>query len=90
MKGFPSLPQERTNKVPTKKAKKASAKNSANSTESAKAIVFTGNAIVITLDAAAQKKAKQCLQKSGRITFSVKEHSATRLPQILDNGEKID
>ena len=77
--------------MPTKKAKKTSAKKSANSLSSTRGgTVFTGNAIVITLDAAAQRKAKQCLQKSGKITFSVKEHSATRLPQVLDNGEKID
>ena len=76
--------------MPTKKAK-TSAKKSAKSSASTKGgIVFTGNAIVITLDAAAQRKAKQCLQKSGKIAFSVKEHSATRLPQVLDNGEKID
>jgi len=77
--------------MPTKKAKKAPAKRSANSLAPTKGgIVFTGSAIVITLSAGAQRKAKQCLQKSGKITFSVKEHSATKLHQVLDNGEKID
>jgi hypothetical protein len=76
--------------VLAKKAKKRSAKSSTESAKSARGIVFTGNAIVITLDATAQKKAKQCLEKSGKITFSLRERSATRLPQVLDNGEKID
>ena len=53
-------------------------------------VVFTGNAIVITLDAAAQRQAKRCLARSGKITFSIKEHSATKLPQLLDNGKLID
>jgi hypothetical protein len=74
--------------VPAKKTTKTSAKASAASVKGG--IVFTGNAIVITLDAAAQKKAEQCLRKSGKITFAVKERSATRLPQVLDNGEKVD
>lgn len=53
-------------------------------------VIFTDNAIVITLDAAAQRQAKRCLAKNGKITFSVKEHSVTRLPQLLDNGKLID
>lgn len=53
-------------------------------------IVFTENAIVISLSPADQKKVKQCLAKTGKITFSIKEHSATKLPQILDNGKLID
>jgi hypothetical protein len=53
-------------------------------------IVFTKNAIVITLSPAEQKKAMRCLSKNGKITFSMKEHSATRLPQLLDNGKLID
>jgi len=53
-------------------------------------VVFTQNAIVITLDAAAQRQAKRCLAKNGKITFSVTEHSVTKLPQLLDNGKLID
>jgi hypothetical protein len=53
-------------------------------------VIFTSNAIVITLDAAAQRQAKRCLAKNGKITFSVKEHSVTKLPQLLDNGKLID
>lgn len=53
-------------------------------------IIFTENAIVIMLNAADKRKAKKCLEKNRRITFSVKEHSVTRLPQILDNGKLID
>jgi hypothetical protein len=78
--------------MPTKKKTKyTSAKSSASSSASSKTgTVFTGDAIVINLDAAAQRKATQCLEKSGKITFSVKERSATKLHQVLDNGEKID
>ena len=52
--------------------------------------IFTENAIVITLDAAAKRQAKKCLEKNGKITFSVRQHSVTKLPQILDNGKEID
>lgn len=68
----------------------ATKKKNATSKRNAGDIIFTENAIVITLDAAARRKAKTCLEKSGRITFSVKEHSLTKLPQILDNGKLID
>jgi len=53
-------------------------------------VIFTENAIVITLDAKAQRQAMRCLQKSGKITFSVREHSVTKLPQVLENGKLID
>ncbi|MGA2291016.1 hypothetical protein [Bradyrhizobium sp.] len=53
-------------------------------------VVFTEHAIVITLDAAAKRQAKRCLEKNGKITFSVNEHSVTKLPQLLDNGKQID
>jgi hypothetical protein len=53
-------------------------------------IIFTENAIVINLSPAEKRKAMQCLKKSGKITFSVKEHSVTKLPQILENGKQID
>ncbi|HEY6340019.1 MAG TPA: hypothetical protein VIY49_00890 [Bryobacteraceae bacterium] len=53
-------------------------------------IVMTENAIVITLSAAEQRKAAACLRKNGKITFSVTEHSVTKLPGLLDNGKQID
>lgn len=53
-------------------------------------IVFTEHAIVISLSAADKRKMKQCMAKNGKITFSIKEHSATKLPQILENGKLID
>jgi hypothetical protein len=68
---------------------KASAKNVSSKGESG-GIIFTENAIVITLNAADKRKAQNCLKKSGKITFSVREHSVTKLPQILDNGKLID
>jgi hypothetical protein len=48
------------------------------------------NAITIKLSANDKRKAAACLEKSGKITFSVKEHSVTKLPQVLDNGKLID
>ena len=70
-------------------ARKAGKKRSAVSASKG-GILFTENAIVITLDAAAKRRAMQCLQKTGKIKFSVSEHSVTRLPQVLDNGKLID
>jgi hypothetical protein len=70
-------------------AKKRGASKS-KASESKGGIVFTENAIVITMDASAKRRAMQCLKKTGKITFSVKEHSVTKLPQILDNGKLID
>ena len=53
-------------------------------------MVITETAIVIALNDADRRKLKRCLAKSGKITFSVAEHSVTRLPQLLDNGKLID
>ena len=53
-------------------------------------IVVTEDAIVISLSAVEKRKALRCLEKSGKITFAVKEHSVTRLPSILENGKLID
>jgi hypothetical protein len=46
--------------------------------------------IKIRLSAADKKKAARCLERSGKITFSLKPHSVTKLPQILSNGVQID
>jgi hypothetical protein len=53
-------------------------------------IIVTEEAIVISLSAAERRKAQKCLAKTGKITFAVKEHSITKLPQILENGKLID
>jgi hypothetical protein len=53
-------------------------------------IIVTEDAIVISLTPAERRKAQKCLQKTGKITFSVKQHSVTKLPQILENGKLID
>ena len=53
-------------------------------------LMLTGEAIMISLDAATKRKMARCIQKTGKVTFSVSEHVATRLPQLLDNGTKID
>lgn len=62
----------------------------AKATASAGRIIVTEDAIVISLSPAEKRKAQKCLQKTGKITFSIKEHSVTKLPQILDNGKLID
>lgn len=54
------------------------------------AIIITDTAIVISLSPADQRRAKECLAKSGKITFAVREHSTTQLPALLDNGKLID
>lgn len=77
--------------MPTKKKAKPSAKaSSARSKVDAGKLVLTESAIVIALNADDQEKLKRCLAKTGKITFSVKRHSATKLPQILENGKLID
>jgi hypothetical protein len=47
-------------------------------------------AILIHLSPADRRKAQRCMEKNGKITFSVLEHSVTKLPQILENGKLID
>jgi hypothetical protein len=75
-------------------SKKASSKKSATRKSTARSAVgkikVTRNSISLTLDAASQKKMRECLAKSGKVTFSIKEHSFTRLPAILENGKSID
>lgn len=68
----------------------SSQKGSNKGGDGAGEVIFTENAIVIMLNAADKRKAKKCLEKNGKITFSVREHSVTKLPQILDNGKLID
>jgi hypothetical protein len=65
-------------------------KSSKRGATKASSIVMTESAIVISLSAAEQRKAARCLQKTGKITFAVAEHSVTKLPGLLDNGKQID
>ena len=58
-------------------------------TTSGKMIVME-EAILISLSPADRRKAQKCMAKNGKITFSVQEHSVTKLPQILENGKLID
>jgi hypothetical protein len=69
-------------------AKKSASKRASKSKPGG--IVYAGHSILINLSAADQRRAAQCLAKNGKITFSVKEHSVTKLPQLLDNGKQID
>ena len=71
-------------------AQTKAARKSARAGGRAGSTLFTQHAIVITLSPAEQKKAMNCLRKNGRITFSMKEQSVTRLPQVLENGKLID
>ncbi len=71
-------------------AKKKAARKAAVGRTPAGSTLFTQHAIVISLSPAEQKKAMNCLRKNGKITFSMKEKTVTRLPQVLDNGKLID
>jgi hypothetical protein len=53
-------------------------------------VIITDSALVISLTPDQQKQAQECLRKSGKISFSFKEISVTKLPQVLDNGVSID
>jgi hypothetical protein len=53
-------------------------------------ILVSKNSINIKLSPEDKRKAAACLEKAGKITFSVREHSVTKLPQVLDNGKQID
>jgi hypothetical protein len=53
-------------------------------------VIVTKHAVVKTLDPDLQPKAQECLQKSGKITFTFREISVTNLPQTLDDGVLID
>jgi hypothetical protein len=71
-------------KTPSTKGRKSTGKSIAGK------IRVTRSSIAIKLDPASQRKMQECLAKSGRVTFSIKEHSFTRLPAILENGKQID
>jgi len=53
-------------------------------------MMVTAEAIVIALDATTKRKMARCIQRTGKVTFSVDEHVATKLPALLDNGTKVD
>jgi len=54
-------------------------------------IVATPTALLITFNNEQQRRAHQCLARSGKITFSFKEISVTSLPEtLLDNGVIVD
>jgi hypothetical protein len=50
--------------------------------------VVTPHALVIPLTEEHRRQARECLDRSGSITFKVKEISVTRLPDtLLHNGD---
>jgi hypothetical protein len=53
-------------------------------------VVATPSAIVISLTEDQQKQAQQCLSRNGHVKFSFKEVTATKLPEMLDNGVQVD
>jgi hypothetical protein len=55
------------------------------------AIIATPTALVISLPEHHQRAAQECLEKSGKVTFSIKEVSVTKLPETrLGDGVLID
>lgn len=54
-------------------------------------IVATEHALVIALNEEQRQRAHACLERSGRVTFTIKEISVTRLPEtLLQDGVLID
>lgn len=54
-------------------------------------IVVTPHALVVTLSPEMQRTAQECLKRSGKVTFTMKEVSVTRLPDtLLGDGVLID
>jgi hypothetical protein len=54
-------------------------------------IVVTPHTLVVTLSERQQQKARDCLERSGKVTFSMKEVSVTRLPDtLLGDGVLVD
>jgi hypothetical protein len=68
------------------KAKAKSSTSKASKSSETGNIFFGRDMIRIKLTAADKKKAARCLEKSGKITFSLKPVSVTKLPQILNKG----
>ncbi|MDR3632352.1 MAG: hypothetical protein P4L84_00870 [Isosphaeraceae bacterium] len=54
-----------------------------NYSSTAKTVVAPG-AIVVTLDAAQQQRAQECLAQTGKITIGFKEVAVTKLGEIVD------
>lgn len=52
-------------------------------------IIATPHTLVVSLSAANQRKAQSCLEKSGKITFSLKEVSVTKLPEAR-RGDSVE
>ncbi len=54
-------------------------------------IVVTPHTLVVTFSEAQQREARACLDRSGKVTFSMKEVSVTRLPDtLLGDGVLVD
>jgi hypothetical protein len=53
-------------------------------------VVATPTAIIVSLSEDQQKQAQTCLSRSGHVKFSFKEITATKLPEVLDNGVQVD
>ena len=54
-------------------------------------IVVTPHALVVTLSPDMQRTAQECLKRSGKVTFTMKEVSVTRLPDtLLGDGVAVD
>jgi hypothetical protein len=55
------------------------------------AIVATEQAIVIALNEKQSQRARSCLERSGQVTFTLKEISVTRLPEtLLQDSVEVD
>jgi hypothetical protein len=53
-------------------------------------VMLSRTSILVRLTPAQRKRAEACLERTGKVTFSMKRHVATKLPQVLSNGVLID
>jgi len=59
-----------------------------NPADKERKVVVTPSAVVIPLDEELQRRAQECLAKSGTVTFSFREISVTDLTEIANVAEE--
>lgn len=72
----------------TASKKKAGAKRRSPGTKAGGKV--TKSSITFRLTPAEIKRAQECLDRTGKITYTFKDVRVTKLPHILDDGKLID
>jgi hypothetical protein len=52
-------------------------------------VVVTPNALVVTLNDDHRRQIQHCLRRSGKVVFSMREISVTRMPDTLTHGLEV-